>query len=111
MRTAPPLIPEEFETLRQLISHCFQEAARELPWQDALILKACEQGLAFALFGGMLASAWRLEEVSNTLGTTEQRERLEHTRRTLERLTFTPWVRPGELLSRLFREPVSQRHT
>lgn len=102
MSAPSPTLPSELTHLRAWLHGVFQEAERGLSWQDVLVLRAIEQGLVMAVFGGLLASAWRLEDAWRTVGSTPQTLRLEQVRVALERLAFGPVAPQAAQLLRIF---------
>jgi hypothetical protein len=61
-RSPQPVLPEELTRTREWLHELFQEAGRGLPWPYQLALSLVEQGLVMGMFGGLLASAWLLQE-------------------------------------------------
>ena len=55
-------LPDEILLMRRWLSEVFSQASRGLPWPQQAALRLVEQGLAMGMFGGLLGSAWLLQE-------------------------------------------------
>jgi hypothetical protein len=55
-------LPEEIMLMRGWLGEVFSQAARGLPWPQQAGLRLIEQGFALGMFGGLLSSAYLLQE-------------------------------------------------
>lgn len=58
----PGPLPAELLHMRQWLREVFQEASRGLPWPQQAGLLLVEQALVAGMFGGLVVSAWMLDE-------------------------------------------------
>lgn len=63
MGPAGDILPEEIVRTQEWLHEMFQEAGRGLPWPYQLSLLVVEQTLVVGMFGGLLASAWFVQEL------------------------------------------------
>ena len=61
-KTAHDRLPEEIMLMRRWLGEVFTQASRGLPMPQMLALRLVEQSLALGMFGGLLTSAWLLQE-------------------------------------------------
>jgi hypothetical protein len=62
MAVRPDAFPEEILLMRRWLAEVFSQAAHGLPWPQQAALRLIEQALAMGMFGGLLSSAWLLQE-------------------------------------------------
>ncbi|MDB5097320.1 MAG: hypothetical protein JWM80_1741 [Cyanobacteria bacterium RYN_339] len=62
MAARPDAFPEEILLMRRWLSEVFSQASQGLPWPQQASLRLIEQALAMGMFGGLLSSAWLLQE-------------------------------------------------
>jgi hypothetical protein len=55
-------LPQEIMLMRGWLGEVFTQASRGLPWPQQAGLRLVEQGLALGMFGGLLSSAYLLQE-------------------------------------------------
>ena len=82
--------PVEFQALRGWLEQVFAEASQGLPWQEQLLLRAVEHGLAAGMLGLALSETWRLRDMHRAVGAQAEATRLDQLARALETLAFGP---------------------
>lgn len=86
----PGPLPAELLQMRQWLREVFQEASRGLPWPQQAGLLLVEQALVAGLFGGLMVSAWMLDEAHRRSADPGVNERLQQTIVALEAVALGP---------------------
>jgi hypothetical protein len=76
--------------MRQWLREVFQEASRGLPWPQQAGLLLVEQALVAGMFGGLVVSAWMLEEARRQSDDPGTSERFAQTLAALEAVALGP---------------------
>lgn len=84
------LLPEEILRTQAWVHEVFQEAGRGLPWPQQLSLMAVEQVITLGMFGGLLASAWFIQELQQRSTTPQAGPDLGPWIKALEQATLGP---------------------
>ena len=86
----PGPLPAELLHMRQWLREVFQEASRGLPWPQQAGLLLVEQALVAGMFGGLVVSAWMLEEARRQVPDVAVNERFTQTVAALEAVALGP---------------------
>lgn len=90
MNRTPDSIPQEILLTRQWLREVFKEATRGLPLPYQVGLLAMEQAIAAGMFGGLLTSAWMLEELRRDSDSPEAQQRFHKLVEALEQAAIGP---------------------
>lgn len=91
MSNVPPgPLPAELLHMRQWLREVFQEASRGLPWPQQAGLLLVEQALVAGMFGGLVVSAWMLEEARRQTSDPGVSDRFQQTVAALEAVALGP---------------------
>ncbi len=86
----PGPLPAELLHMRQWLREVFQEASRGLPWPQQAGLLLVEQALVAGMFGGLVVSAWMLEEARRPSVEPGVNDRFQQTLTALEAVALGP---------------------
>ena len=87
---SPGPLPAELLHTRQWLREVFQEASRGLPWPQQAGLLIVEQALVAGMFGGLVMSAWMLEEARRKTLDPGVDDRFQETLAALEAIALGP---------------------
>ena len=86
----PGPLPAELLHMRQWLREVFQEASRGLPLPQQAGLLLVEQALVAGMFGGLVVSAWMLEEARRQTTDPGVNDRFQQTLAALEAVALGP---------------------
>jgi hypothetical protein len=90
MAVRPDAFPEEILLMRRWLGEVFSQAAHGLPWPQQAALRLVEQSLAMGMFGGLLSSAWLLQEFRARSSDPSRMPDLSNVMRALEQAAIGP---------------------
>lgn len=108
MGPAGDILPEEIVRTQEWLHEMFQEAGRGLPWPYQLGLLAVEQTLVLGMFGGLLASAWFVQEMREKSDTPQAGPDVVPVLQALEQVILSPLPAPVKaMIDQVAPKPLS----